>query len=93
MVCLLFKGPSEDRLQFFAAAASDALRKALGEGVTVSDPAPAPLARAKGLFRYHVLMRSPLPGRMVRAIVQLQRTMRLPDDVAMSVDVDPVNML
>ncbi len=92
LVCLLFKGPSEERLSFFASAASAGLRQSLGEGVTVSDPVPAPLARAKGLYRYQVLLRSSSTGRMARAIARLQQSLRLPDDISLSVDVDPVSL-
>jgi primosomal protein N' (replication factor Y) len=68
------------------------LRQSLGEGVTVSDPVPAPLARAKGLYRYQVLLRSSSTGRMARAIARLQQSLRLPDDISLSVDVDPVSL-
>jgi primosomal protein N' (replication factor Y) len=61
--------------------------------ITASDPAPAPIEKSRGNFRFHILLRT-------RAILKLTRTLRevlekltFPEDVVVTVDVDPYQLL
>jgi primosomal protein N' (replication factor Y) len=95
MVCLTFKGVSEERVRFCAeayvrefagsAGASSALR--------VSDACPAPLAKAKGLFRYQVLLRAASSRTMTRPLRALMAKKPMPQGVSLSVDVDALNIM
>jgi len=95
MVCLTFKGDSEERVRFGA----EGCAKALGDlgcaaaGVRVSDACPAPLAKAKGLFRYQVLMRAVSTRAMTRLLRELIARKPLPQGVSLSVDVDALNII
>jgi primosomal protein N' (replication factor Y) len=69
------------------------LQETLPEGVTLHPAVPAPLQKTKGQFRFQILMRA-------RAIVKLSRYVRtvldklpLPEEVIVTVDVDPYQLL
>jgi primosomal protein N' (replication factor Y) len=60
---------------------------------SVLGPAPAPLARLRGAYRWHLLVKAAAPGQMQKL---LARTLRqLPPEMrpSLTVDVDPVNMM
>jgi len=92
LALLRFEGSDEPAVLNEAGRASEALlRRAAERNVQVLGPAPAPLARLKGLWRYQVLLKS-----------QRRKHLRLmlPDlpslataNVHRIVDIDPFNML
>jgi len=88
-----FRGRSERQTACCAEQSSKNLRAGLQEHVIVSEGVASPLARAKGFYRYQVLLR----GRSVREMVEVLRryTMetRLPSGVRMTVDVDAVSIV
>ena len=60
----------------------------------VLGPAPAPLARLRGQFRYQLLVKGSDRDRVRSASEQLSAAMaRLPRDVRATLDVNPVSML
>jgi primosomal protein N' (replication factor Y) len=61
--------------------------------IRVLGPAPAPIARLRDRFRWHLQMHGP-DGDALRAIVARATVgLKTPDNVAWIVDVDPVDML
>jgi primosomal protein N' (replication factor Y) len=61
--------------------------------IRVLGPAPAPIARLRDRFRWHLQVHGP-DGEALRAlVVRATVGLRTPDDVAWIVDVDPVDML
>jgi primosomal protein N' (replication factor Y) len=78
------------------AGAASALVAAFGDlpaGWSLVGPAPAPIAKLKGNWRWHVLLKAPA-GAAVPAVVQRAlASMAIPADVTLVVDVDPVGML
>jgi primosomal protein N' (replication factor Y) len=93
LICLTLKGRSEEKVAFCAASVARKLRKAMAEHVTVSDAAPAPLARARGLYRYQVMLRSRSAGSMSRALREMLPGFKLPGGVTVSADVDALSLL
>ncbi len=92
MICLTFRGRSEDKTAHAASCCAAALRK-VTPSVVVSEAAPAPLAKARGLYRYQVLMRSPSAVKMVKMLRKFMACQSPGEDVKMSVDVDAMNMM
>ena len=94
MIALLFRG---ERVELVERAASDCGRmleeavQALA-GTRIQGPAPAPLARIKGVWRYQILLRSPQRNALRRAVesVVLPRKWK---GVEVVIDVDPINIL
>ena len=92
MICLTFRGKSEDKTALAAKCYADALKKC-NSTVIISEAAPAPLAKARGFYRYQVLMRSASTMKMVKLLRALMACQNPGEDVRMSVDVDAVNMM
>jgi primosomal protein N' (replication factor Y) (superfamily II helicase) len=69
-------------------------REAAGTpAIRVLGPAPAPIARLRDRFRWHLQVHGP-DGQALRELVgRATAPLRTPDDVAWIIDVDPVDML
>jgi len=96
VVRMVFRGPTESTVEQFATAAAEILRarmEADPSDIRISGPGPAPLAKLRGNYRYHLLLR----GREAKSInrVVAAATDQLPriKEVQWIVDVDAVSML
>jgi len=96
LACLTFKGDSEEKVKYAAESFAHGLLAAARHSrslVLVSDACPAPLAKAKGLYRYQVLMRSETTRALVRPLREWLRDKPLPPGVTLSVDIDALNIM
>ena len=53
-------------------------------------PAPAPLLRAETFYRYQIMLRTRQMTELSRRLAKLVEALVLPEDVTMTVDIDPV---
>ncbi|HVS33193.1 MAG TPA: primosomal protein N' [Thermoanaerobaculia bacterium] len=94
MIALVFKGTNVELVERAAVECGSSLEEAVQPlaGTRVQGPAPAPLARIKGVWRYHILLRSPQRVALRRAVdaVVTRKKWR---GVDVAIDVDPLNML
>jgi primosomal protein N' (replication factor Y) len=58
----------------------------------IAGPAPAPLARAESNYRYQIMLRTRQMTALSRQLAQLTESIQLPEEVTLSVDIDPVNL-
>jgi primosomal protein N' (replication factor Y) len=58
----------------------------------VSGPAPAPLLRAESFYRYQIMLRTRAMSKLSQTLAKIIETLALPEDVTLSVDIDPVNL-
>jgi primosomal protein N' (replication factor Y) len=58
----------------------------------IAGPAPAPLARAESNYRYQIMLRTRQMSRLSQHLAKLTQTLTLPEDLALVVDIDPVNL-
>ncbi len=92
---LTLRGRNEDKVKFTA----DHLRRELDRrlagqrGLVVAGPGPAPLARAETFYRYQVMVRTPQMSRLSPALAALRDEFPLPDELSLTVDVDPADLL
>jgi primosomal protein N' (replication factor Y) len=92
---LTLKGRNEDKVKFSA----DHLRRELAQALTafkdliIAGPAPAPLLRAETYYRYQIMLRTRPMARLSAALARLLETLSLPEDVSLTVDIDPVNLI
>ncbi len=93
LVLLTFKGENEVEVMQTADGFSERLEKILPESVTHSPPVPAPLARAKGHYRYQIMLRCEHTVRMTKPIRHVQASFRMPKTVTCTVDVDALSLL
>lgn len=70
-----------------AAAANTQLRDLI-----IAGPAPAPLLRAETFYRYQLMLRTRAMSRLSQALAGISRRLNLPEDVTLTVDIDPVNL-
>ena len=73
----------------------DAARKNLGYEVRVLGPAPPPISKLRGKYRFHILLQSTNPahlGNTIRKAVE-GFTIADKDDVQYVIDIDPMDML
>jgi len=59
----------------------------------IAGPAPAPLLRAETYYRYQLMLRTRHMSRLSQSLANLLETLALPEDVSLTVDIDPVNLV
>ncbi len=69
------------------------LRDVLSDSIRVLGPAPAPLERLRGRYRWQVMVRSSDAGAMRAALAAMRARLGTHDGVFVGIDLDPVNML
>jgi primosomal protein N' (replication factor Y) (superfamily II helicase) len=94
VVMLTLKGRNEEKVQFSAEHMRRTLDKHLAgfKELIVAGPAPAPLLRAETFYRYQMMLRTPRMTALSRSLAELVREQSLPDDVTLTVDIDPVDL-
>lgn len=94
MIALLFRGESLTDVERAANDCGRLLETAVQplNGTRIQGPAPAPLARIKGVWRFQILLRSPMRTALRKAVeaVLLPRKWK---GVEVAIDVDPINIL
>ncbi|HEY5653193.1 MAG TPA: primosomal protein N' [Pontiella sp.] len=92
LVLLTFKGEIESVVVNTAGEFFDRLEKILPESVIHSPPMPAPLVRAKGHYRYQIMLRCEHTVRMTKPIRHVLAVFKIPKGVTCTVDVDAVSL-
>ena len=93
LVCLTLRAKTEEKAKFFTDALAREIRKHIGANDLVSEATPAPLAKIQNNYRYQIIARSPQIMRLTEAIAKVVTATKLPPDVTLAVDVDPVSLL
>jgi primosomal protein N' (replication factor Y) len=91
---LTVKGRNEEKVQFSAEHLRRVLDKQLAgfKELILAGPAPAPLLRAETYYRYQMMLRTPRMTLLSRSLADLVQSQALPDDVTLTVDIDPVDL-
>jgi primosomal protein N' (replication factor Y) len=94
MIAILLRGEALSDVERAASQCGRALEEALEPlvGSRIQGPAPAPIARIKGVWRFQILLRAPQRVALRRAVeaVMLPRRFK---GVDVAIDVDPINIL
>jgi primosomal protein N' (replication factor Y) len=93
LVCLTFRGVSEEKVGFVARNLASKLLGSATTGVSVTEAMPAPRPKAKGEFRYQILMRAVAVQNLLSLVKSVTGDVRMPPEVILTVDVDAVNIL
>lgn len=93
------KGAEEGALLFgmespplFPAAPLPAAAAVPFRDLIIAGPAPAPLARAETFYRYQLMLRTRAMTRLSRELARITAGLALPDDVTLTVDIDPASL-
>jgi primosomal protein N' (replication factor Y) len=94
MIAILFRGEHLTDVDRAALECGRKLEEALKPvaGTRIQGPAPAPMARIKGVYRYQILLRSPHRTALRKAVeaVMIGKKWK---GVEVAIDVDPINIL
>jgi primosomal protein N' (replication factor Y) len=93
----VFSSPEAEQVEAAAGNLAEALRESpvcRDGSVEILGPAPAPIARLRGRYRFQLLLKGSLFRHVRAAAQELQRSSsRVPRDVRVTIDVQPQNML
>ena len=89
---LTLKGRNEDKVKFSADHVRRELEKFGGKGLLIAGPAPAPLLRAENFYRYQLMLRTRGMSALSRKLAEMSASLTLPDDVTLTVDIDPASL-
>jgi primosomal protein N' (replication factor Y) len=93
LVCITVRGVSELQVERSIQTFARELGKRVPARVILSGPAPAPLAKAKGSFRFQLFLRSRSVRAMTDPVKEILRDFKWPPKVSCSVDVDAISLL
>jgi primosomal protein N' (replication factor Y) len=62
------------------------------EDLIIAGPAPAPLLRAETFYRHQIMLRTRAMSALSRELARIIQSLALPEDVTLTVDIDPVNL-
>lgn len=92
----VFSGKSEKNMENFIKKVEEACRMIPADIISVTGPAPAPVRKAKGRLRYHLLLRTGKSASAHEAVWEFYRMIYPPSSagrIRMSVDKNPVSVL
>ena len=95
---LIIRGPDEELTEAFAqtlATRLESTRTKLGVEVRILGPAPPPITRLRGKYRFHILLQSSNAAHLGETIRKATDQLKAPDqsEIQFVVDIDPVDML
>ena len=93
MILITVRARSRERAEFTTQTLVRRLREVVPADTSVGETAPAPLEKAHGYYRFQATLRGPTVRPLARALQQTLAVLPLPEDVFVTVDVDPVNLL
>jgi primosomal protein N' (replication factor Y) len=103
---LTLKGRNEDKVKFSADHLKRELEKMTGKttgpaagdpppafkDLIIAGPAPAPLLKAETYYRYQIMLRTRAMSKLSQALAKMVAALTLPEEVTLTVDIDPVNL-
>jgi primosomal protein N' (replication factor Y) (superfamily II helicase) len=92
-ILITVRSPHEGRAKLSAETLQRRLKEALPEEFILGDATPAPLEKLQGQFRFHILIRGEAIMRLSRLVRETLDKLPFPEDVTVTVDVDPYQLL
>src|SRR5919204_313820 len=92
-VLITVRSLHEARAQFSAETIARRLKEALPAEFNLSAATPAPLEKLQGQFRFHILIRGEAIMRLSRLVRETLEKLPFPEDVTVTIDVDPYQLL
>ena len=93
MVLIVIRSAHQQRAEFSAQTLHRRLNAELPAGVTLSEPAPAPLEKSHGSYRFHLMLRTRSILRLSRHLRGVLEKLTFPEDVFVTVDVDAYQLM
>lgn len=93
LMCIHFRGANEAEVRLACASYARQLQTRATDHFIVSDPTPAPLSKAKNIYRYQIIMRSKSASYALQCFREVGKTLPVPQTVSLAVDVDAVDLM
>ncbi|MFO1065678.1 MAG: primosomal protein N' [Pirellulales bacterium] len=93
---IIMRGPEQNAVESFAdsfAARIQAAKTIQGIDCRVLGPAPPPLAKLRGKYRYHILVQTLEPEPLNRLLVRTLADIKPPKEIQFVIDIDPMDTL
>src|SRR5438876_2937500 len=92
-ILITVRSAHEGRAKLSAETLKRRLKEALPEEFILGDATPAPLEKLQGQFRFHILIRGEAIMRLSHLVRETFDKLPFPEDVTVTVDVDPYQLL
>jgi len=92
-ILITVRSAHEGRAKLSAETLKRRLKEALPEEFILGDSTPAPLEKLQGQFRFHILLRGEAIMRLSRLVRKTLDKLPFSEDVTVTVDVDPYQLL
>jgi len=92
-ILITVRSAHEGRAKLSAETLRRRLKEALPEEFILGEATPAPLEKLQGQFRFHILIRGEAIMRLSRLVRETVDRLPFPEDVAVTIDVDPYQLL
>lgn len=93
LICITLESLRVEVVKFTAQALAARLAPALPKTVILAGPIPAPLSRAKGYYRFQIIIRSVSVKAVTAPLKAALKVLRCPLSVRLAVDVDALSMM
>ena len=92
-ILITVRSAHDGRAKLSAETLRRRLKESLPEEFILGDATPAPLEKLQGQFRFHILIRGEAIMRLSRLVRETLDKLPFPEDVTVTVDVDPYQLL
>jgi primosomal protein N' (replication factor Y) len=91
---ITFRGRNEEKVAYCAEEIKKELEKELPKLTehVLAGPAPAPLLKAENFYRYQIMLRVKQMPKLSRYLAAMADKLKMPEDISMTIDVDPLNL-
>jgi len=93
LACITIRGKEQERVELFAERFEKVLRAKLSIKTALKGAEASPVARAKGYYRYQLIMRAPTAGLIVSPLRTCMNEFKWPKDVFCSIDMDAFSLM
>ncbi len=88
----IFRSKNLDKILFYTERWARLVEETFGDTLEIRGPAPAPLERLKGYYRFHVWYFTDKIARVITPLQQLRKDFKMDEEVVDVFDVDPIDM-
>lgn len=93
---IVVRGESQEATEMFVDHIADTLENRFESekcSARILGPAPAPMAKLRGMYRFHLLIQYKKDGPAHGILTSLQQKLKTPNNVQWIIDIDPLDML
>ncbi len=96
MARMILRGPNVDSTEAYAKSIvkkMNDMRPNIAEEVRILGPAPPPIGKLRGLYRFHIMLAAPDAAPLNRLLSRIHSELKPPDGIQYVIDIDPIDML